>query len=298
MKKICSIGEILFDIFDKDQKLGGAPFNFFYHIFNLTGQGNFISRIGEDFLGKSVLNFFNSRRLNSHYLQIDKIHLTGEAKPELDERKIPRWVIKPDTAYDYIELNDEIKNLLYENTSCLYFGTLAQRHKISRSTIQSLFYKGIKYFYDLNLRQNFFSKEIIEISLNAADVVKLNTDELKIVTNFFIESHYTRLKLADIAEIIMQKFNIDLLCITMGEEGAVLYKPNDSSYFKLPVDHKEIVDTVGAGDAYAAILCIGYLRNWDLLKINQFATEFALEIIKTEGAVPEKDSVYFNFKKK
>ncbi len=298
MKQITSIGEILFDIFGSDEKLGGAPFNFIYHIIKLTGQGNFISRIGDDRLGKSILEFFKSNKISSNYIQIDKEYPTGEAEPELSKEKIPVWKIKNSTAYDLIESNKEIKKLINEKTDCIYFGTLAQRNEKSQRTIQSLFNNKIKYFCDLNIRQNFYSRDIIEKSLNAANVLKINLDELSLIKDLFIKNGGALLHQEKIARVIIKEFNIDLLSITMGEKGAVIYKENDSCYYRAAVNQNEIKDTVGAGDAYAAILCIGYLRNWDIRKINKLASEFAAEIIKIKGALPDYDSIYLDFSKR
>ncbi|MGB8321114.1 MAG: PfkB family carbohydrate kinase [Ignavibacteriaceae bacterium] len=297
MMQITSIGEILFDIYNKQKKIGGAPFNFIYHIIKLTGEGNFISRIGKDPLGNEVLEFFRLNKISSDYLQIDNIYFTGTAKPELNNEKIPVWNIKTETAYDFIELNKEIDKLVDEKTGCIYFGTLAQRKIISRKTIQSLFKKSKKYFYDLNIRQNFYSKEIVELSLKAAHVVKLNIDELIIIKDLFFEPSKISLSQDETADILINKFKIDLLCITMGGKGAALYKGNDSCCYQIDVKQNDIVDTIGAGDAYAAILCIGYLNNWDIRKTNRLASEFAAEIIKIQGAIPADDSLYNYFKK-
>lgn len=298
MKQIASIGEILFDIFDKEEKIGGAPFNFIYHVIKLIGEGNFISRIGYDRLGETVLEFFKSNEISRDFLQIDKSHPTGTAKPELNKEKIPEWEIVTCTAYDFIELNSGIKKLIDEKTNCIYFGTLAQREKISRNTIQSLFNRRVKYFYDLNIRQNFFSKDIIESSLKTANVVKLNFDELAIIKELFFEYNENSSSLNKIGEIIIKKFDIELLCITMGEKGAVLYKENDHCFYQTNVIKTDIIDTVGAGDAYAAILCIGYLRNWDIRKTNKLASDFAAEIIKIQGALPADDLIYSSFRKR
>lgn len=297
MKQVTSIGEILFDVFDEGKKIGGAPFNFIYHIIKITGEGNFISRVGNDNFGKAVLEFFKLNSISSDFLQVDKVHPTGLAKPELNNEKIPVWNIKTNTAYDFIELNKETGKLIDEKTGCMYFGTLAQREEISRKTIQSLFDRKIKYIYDLNIRQNFYSSEIVELSLKAADVVKLNLDELIIIKELFFEPSKVSLSQDKTANFLIKEFNIDLLCVTMGEKGAALYKKDDTSYYRTHVNQTDIVDTVGAGDAYAAILCVGYLRNWDIRKTNKLASEFAAEIIKIQGALPPDNSLYNYFKK-
>ena len=181
MKKITSIGEILFDVYGNQKKLGGAPFNFIYHIIKLTGQGNFVSRIGNDESGEKIRRILNEKKISDQFLQTDQTHKTGVAKTNLNNNKVPDFVIKENCAYDFINQTDDLLKVVNDQTDCLYFGTLAQRNETSRKTIQSLFDKRIKYFCDLNIRQKFYSKEIIEKSLYAADVLKLNEDELKLV---------------------------------------------------------------------------------------------------------------------
>jgi fructokinase len=298
MYKINSIGEILFDVYDMDKKLGGAPFNFIFHILNLTGEGNIISRIGNDNSGKDILKFLNSNNISTKYIQIDHTHQTGEARAVLNEKKIPEWTIMENAAYDFIEISKELEILICENTDCFYFGTLAQRGENSRKTIQSLLQKKVRLFCDLNIRQNFYSMEIIEVSLNAADVLKLNIEELLTISNYFCPHLSSAEKFKEISKFIIRKFNIDLLCVTMGEKGAALFRNGKYSCCSKPISEIEIIDTVGAGDAYAAILCIGYLNNWDIDKINILASEFASEIVKINGALPSNNYIYDGFRKK
>jgi fructokinase len=291
MPSITSVGEILFDVYNGEKKLGGAPFNFIYHVIKLTDDGEFVSRVGEDEFGNEIISFLEKKEISSKYLQVDKKHSTGKAIANLDEDKIPHWVIEKNTAYDYIELTDEF-DLLIKDSDCVYFGTLAQRSAKSRETIQSLFGRNVRYFCDLNIRQNFFSNDILESSLSGADVLKLNEDELKLINKIFSKNPYD---LQKSSQEILSKFDLDLLCVTCGENGSVLFN-NDRTNFH-SVNVKNVVDTVGAGDAFAAILCIGYLKGWELEKLNKFASEFAAEIVKVKGALPNED-VYENFREK
>lgn len=290
MPLVTSIGEILFDVYNNDKKLGGAPFNFIYHIIKLTGEGKFISRIGNDENGDEILNFFNSKNISPNHLQTDKQHPTGIAAANLDEKKIPHWIIGRNSAYDYIETKSDIEEII-RNSDCLYFGTLAQRNSVSRKTIQSLFKREIKYFCDLNIRQDFFTKEIIELSLKTSDVLKLNNDELLLLNNLFL---YDKYDLIASAVQLKNFFNIDLLCVTCGENGSYLFKGDEIDYYKSVID--EAIDTVGAGDAYSALLCIGYLKDWDLKELNKAANDFAGKIVMIKGSLPENDELYNKFK--
>ncbi|MDR3628254.1 MAG: PfkB family carbohydrate kinase [Ignavibacteriaceae bacterium] len=290
MKKVTAFGEILFDVYPEVKTLGGAPFNFIYHIKKLTGEGNFISKVGDDELGKEIFNFLELNGISSDYIAVDKEHSTGVANANLDENKIPHWEIKLNCAYDFIEPSDKITNLIEDGTDCLYFGTLAQRNNASRNTLNKMFGKKIKYFCDLNFRQNYYDADIIKTSLNTADILKLNDDELKIVNQLLLKQTYDEMALA---KHISEKFNIELVCITLGSKGAILYKNGRTDHYM--ADAEIIVDTVGAGDAYASVLCLGYLNGWEISKINRIASEFAAEIVQVKGALPRKKSIYERF---
>ena len=288
--KITSIGEILFDIYPHYKRIGGAPFNFIYHIWKLTGSGKFISRIGADPLGAEILTFLNKAGFDVAAIQVDEKHHTGTVDVALDENKTPTFTITPDTAYDNIELNDTTQNIVSNNTDILYFGTLAQRSNVTRSTIQSLWRQDKKFFYDINLRQNFYSKELLEECLRVSNVVKLNIDELKLVSEL---EEITSDNFVKSAKIIADKYNIELLCVTLGEDGAVLIKENETSEYKSKPER--VVDTVGAGDAFSAMLAIGYMLNWNIDRTVELASEFAADICKVKGALPEDDKIYNKF---
>ena len=290
MKKITSIGEILFDLYGSREKPGGAPFNFIYHIIKLTGQGTFVSRVGADERGERMRNILKEKNISDRFLQIDKTHKTGIARTNLSDDKVPDFVIEENCAYDFINKTDDLSKLIQQETDCLYFGTLAQRSEVSRNTLQSLFNKTTKYFCDLNIRQKFYSKDIIEKSINVANVLKLNEDELKLVNNLILKNSYD---LENTAKEILNKFSLDLLCVTRGSKGSLLFKGNEDNYVK--IKNENVIDTVGAGDAYASVLCLGYLKGFSIKKINWIASQFANEIVKVEGALPTDDSIYDTF---
>ena len=292
MNKITAIGEILFDVYPGLKKLGGAPLNFLYHIHKLTGTGTIISRIGNDELGAEALHFIDVSNISSRYIQLDLHHHTGTATVELNEKNEPAFNIEPNKAYDFIEVNSDLHKMVENKTDCLYFGTLAQRSKVTRNTIQALLGKNIKYFCDLNIRQKFFNKDIIRKSLSAADVLKVNIDELKLLNDLIIKEKF---KLEETSQKLMKDFNIDLLAITKGSQGSVLIKDDIVDKFK--VDPVDSVDTVGAGDAFASVLCLGYLKDWELSQINKIANFFASEICLINGALPADDEIYTRFKR-
>jgi fructokinase len=292
MPAVTAIGEILFDVYPTSKALGGAPINFLFHIFKLTGEGTIVSRVGHDVLGEKVKKFLMDNGIPINFIQDDHKHPTGITSVILDEQKVPTFNIDTERAYDFIENSSELQALIENETDCLYFGSLAQRGYISRDTIQSLFGKNIKYFCDLNIRQNFYSEDIITRSIKAADVLKVNIDELELLNKLLVGNEF------DVMQTsfeLMSKYNIDLMAITKGAGGATLIKDEKTDHYKL--EAKEVTDTLGAGDAFASILCMGYLYNWALPLINKTANEFAAEICKIKGALPEDDSLYEEIKK-
>ena len=290
--KITAIGEILFDVYPGYKKLGGAPFNFLYHVWKLTGNGTFISKIGDDEEGEEIIKLLGNQEFDTSKIQIDYEYPTGIVNVELNENKIPTFEIVENRAWDFIEFNEEIKNGVV-NSDLLYFGSLAQRNNRSRKTIQECVELNTKKFCDLNIRQNFYTEEIIRFSLNKSSVVKLNSDELELVYKLDFNKDS---EIEETAKLILDKYNIDLLCVTLGEEGALLFNNKEVSHHKEKV--KTIIDTVGAGDAYAAMLAIGFLNDWHLEQTNKIASEFSAAICEVKGAIPFDDKLYNKFRDK
>ena len=288
---ITSIGEILFDIYPNHKRLGGAPLNFIYHVKKLTDNGNIISRVGKDVLGNKAVNDLKHSGLSFEYIQHDNLHPTGMAIVHLDDSGIPNFKIDNDSAYDFIEMNDENENLIIADTDCLYFGTLAQRSELSRKTIQSFFNRGLKYFADLNLRQNYYDEEVLSTSLKAADFIKVNYEEMHILNDIILQSEYHTEK---VAYELMEKFEINMIAVTRGKDGSSIFE-NGKRYDHSNVDVK-VVDTTGAGDAFAAVLCVGYLHGLEIPYINKLANDFASEICQFEGALPKYDRIYESFR--
>ncbi|MGD8306047.1 MAG: carbohydrate kinase [Ignavibacteria bacterium] len=291
MNRITAIGEILFDVYPGLKKLGGAPLNFLYHVYKFTGAGNMISRIGNDDFGKKILYFLNYNKISIQHIQIDQEHPTGVATVKLNEKNEPSFTIEANRAYDFIETSEGIRELIKNNTDCLYFGSLAQRSEVSRNTIRSLMGKEIKYFCDLNIRQNFYDEKLITHSLNAADILKVNLDELKLINDLIIKDSFD---LKKTSEKIIKEFNLDLAAITKGAEGSVLIKGNAFNEFQN--EPTKIYDSVGAGDAFSSVLCIGYLNGWELATINRLANRFASEICQVAGALPVDDKIYRKYR--
>ena len=291
MKKITAIGEILYDVYPDKKHLGGAPFNFIYHVWKILGKANFISSVGNDENGKEILVYLSSIGFNTDFFNIDNQHATGTVQVKLDENKIPHFIISPESSYDYIELNKKTENLVNHETDLIYFGTLTTRNAFSRNTVLSLLgNKKVKYFCDLNLRHNFFTKELVQAILHASQVIKINEGELEKLKEFFdLDSSCEKA-----AEQLLNNFNIDLIGLTLGGNGSILFTKTESN--KRCALSENVIDTLGAGDAFAAIFCLGYLYHLPIKEINKLANEFAADICLIHGALPADDIVYKKYR--
>lgn len=287
MKNITAFGEILWDVYPDKKRLGGAPFNFIYHVWKILGYANFISSVGNDENGKEILSCLGTIGFNTKNFIVDEEHPTGTVQVVLDENKAPRFTPTYNCCYDFVKLADQMMKLLLQETDLIYFGTFSARSETTRETLFSMLNNpDKKYFCDLNLRHDFFTKDLIEQALHSVNVLKVNDTELsKLKELFNLPATYN-----EACSSLLNKFDIDLIGLTLGEKGAFLFSKNESDYyFSEPT---QIVDTLGAGDAFAAILCLGYLKQIPLVQINQLANEFALEICKVNGALPNDNSLY------
>lgn len=288
--RITAIGEILYDIYPDQKRLGGAPFNFIYHIWKLLGKANFISSVGNDEYGKELIGHLTGIGFPTEYITIDKNHPTGTVLVTLDESRSPHFTMRGFNCFDYFTLDTKSLKLIEEKTDLLYFGTFGQRNNTARKAIQSTFGKNIKYFCDLNLRHEFFTKEMIEESLRTSNLVKINECELAALQSYFNLQSDTAYAINQ----LINKFNLDLLAVTLGKEGAIISDGKSIDQYK--TEPSKVIDTLGAGDAFSAILCIGYLFNMEIKKINILANQFALDICMTPGALASNE-IYDKYRK-
>ncbi|CAB5091885.1 hypothetical protein D3OALGA1CA_5523 [Olavius algarvensis associated proteobacterium Delta 3] len=284
------IGEVLVDIFPKYIRLGGAPFNFAYHLKHFGYPVRFISRIGIDHNGKRLLERITKAGFNADDIQIDEAHPTGTVQVKLDEMGVPDFNILPDVAYDYIDFVPEIHSTLLENSSLLYFGTLVQRTDHGFRRIQQFLHgkpADCISLYDINLRPDCYSVDAIQASLLNTDVLKLNRDELQECKAIAGNGRDT----PAFVRHMMAKYDLDRVAVTKGGNGSDLYT-KDEFIHAAPVPVASMVDTVGAGDAYAAMLAAGILEKWPPPKTLSMAAEFASRLCAIEGAIPESPDFY------
>jgi fructokinase len=291
---ILVIGDILFDHFPNYKRLGGAAFNFAYHLVNLNLPVRFISRVGKEEDGNEILKQLRTLRFPISDIQIDDLHPTGKVLVELTDDGIPNFTILPNVAYDYITFANTISSVLDNQIELIYFGTLAQRNEQGFKTMQKILSRKnphTKCLYDINLRLHCYNKKIIIKSLKQADVLKLNDEEFDTLKQMMGFGNNTN----RFVDYLINEYSLEMISLTKGEKGSDLLL-KDKRFSAKSDKINNIVDTVGAGDAYAAILAIGYQKKWAPEKILAVATEFASRICEIKGAIPSSKQLYKKYK--
>jgi fructokinase len=280
---IVGLGELLWDLLPSGKQLGGAPANFAY-ITNLLGdRGIPASRVGTDSLGELALQRLGQLGISAAGVQNDPIYPTGTVKVEIDDDGQPRYDIMEAVAWDFLEWSPEWQRLASE-AEAVCFGSLAQRSAQSRTTIRSFLHAthpGAVRVFDVNLRQNFYSKEILAESMKLAGVVKLNHEELPRVMRLLeLDDSGER----DSAGLLLTMHDLELVCVTRGTEGSVLISPDECS--EHPGFRVKVADTVGAGDAFTAAMVHEYIRGRRLEEINETANRIGAWVASQSGATP------------
>jgi fructokinase len=293
--RVLLFGEVLADVFPDREVLGGAPFNVARHLKALGRNPVLLSRVGSDSLGKNVLDTMLRYEMETAGVQLDKIHPTGQVKVHL-ENGGHRFEILPGQAYDFIHPAVARMIRLPLSPALVYFGTLAQRHEVSRRALGMLLRStNAAKFLDINLRAPWYDEKTLRLSLQYADIVKLNMDELNALAEMF---GLTDTKPQDQVRQLIGQFELDLVVVTCGEEGAWQI---DRTGKTIEAGGNQplaaVVDTVGAGDGFAAAYILGALRHWAPLRTLQRANQFSAAICGIRGAVPDQADFYEPFLK-
>lgn len=287
MKKVVvGLGEILWDVFPERKILGGAPANFAYHISQFGFEGYAVSAIGNDNLGKEILESLGQKNLK-HLLQNTPFP-TGTVQVTLSGAGIPSYEICENVAWDNIPFSEEMKKLA-EKTDVVCFGSLAQRNEVSQKTIHqfldAMSSDSLKIF-DINLRLHFYNREIIEKSLQKANIFKINDEELiKIAQMFDIKGDEKA-----ICEYFLKEFKLKVLILTKGTDGSLILTPSEVS--SLPTPKVQVADTVGAGDSFTAAFTAAYLHGKSLAQAHQLAVEVSAYVCQQHGAMPKLADTY------
>lgn len=287
---VVGIGEILWDIFDDRKTLGGAPANFAYHASCAGAEGIVVSAIGDDAYGDEIEFLLREKRLGNRLQRCDRP--TGTVRISLDSSGVAQYVFPPDVAWDHLKFDDSLRTLA-QSADAAAFGTLARRAPRSRETVLAFLNampENALRVCDLNLRQNFYTSDLIHESLAIADILKINEDELDILETLFDAGAGSGLpaRCKIFSEKIFPAFpRMRYLIVTCGASGSFAGTRDGAHSFvpanKLP----QIADTVGAGDAFTASFTVAILNGKTLTEAHRFAASRAEFVCTRSGAMPE-----------
>ena len=281
---IVGLGEALWDVLPEGKKLGGAPANFAYHVKQFGFNSMAVSAVGNDKLGEETLAALNEKGLDYNMAQVP--YPTGTVQVTLDEDGIPTYDIRENVAWDNIPFTPEIEDLA-RNCRAVCFGSLAQRNVVSRETIYKFLDTmptgdGRLRIFDINLRQNFYTKEIIAESLYRCNILKINDEELVAIGRMF---GYPGLDMRDKCWLLLGKCNLDMLVLTCGTNGSYVFTPGNVSFQETPL--VEVADTVGAGDSFTGAFCSAILKGMSVADAHKLAVKVSAYVCTQSGAMPE-----------
>jgi fructokinase len=294
-KTIIGLGELLWDMLPGGERLGGAPANFTVMAARLGNRGVIASRLGSDALGTKARAILHPFPADLSFLQTDATRPTGTVGVEIAEGE-PHYQIHEPAAWDFLEWTPEWHTLA-EAADAVCFGTLAQRNAISRATIRKFLAAtpgACLRVFDVNLREPFFSAEIIAESLALTTILKLNEVELPQVLRMLGLSEYTGAGQPDVAALVhgarqlIEKYALKLVAITMGKDGSLLVRPD--TFDRRQAVAGNVVDTVGAGDAFTAALVHSYLQGASLAEMSEAGNRWGAWVASQPGAMPDLDA--------
>lgn len=280
---VVGIGEALWDVLPEGKKIGGAPANFAYHVSQFGLDGRAVSAVGDDKLGEEILENFHEKNL---HCMIEKVpYPTGTVQVELDAEGVPCYDIKEGVAWDNIPYTKALEGLARQ-TRAVCFGSLAQRSIVSRETIHQFLDAmpegpdTLKIF-DINLRQSFYTKEILCDSFSRCNILKINDEELVTVSRMF---GYPGIDLKDKCWILLAKYNLKMLILTCGVNGSYVFTPGHISFVETP--KVEVADTVGAGDSFTAAFTAAILKGRSVEEAHRLAVDTSAFVCTQQGAMP------------
>ena len=280
---IVGMGEALWDVLPEGKKIGGAPANFAYHVSQFGLPSCVVSAIGEDALGKEIIENFTSKGLNQLIAEVP--YPTCTVQVEIDPAGVPQYEIKENVAWDNIPYTAHLEALA-EKTKAVCFGSLAQRNIVSRNTINR-FLDAMPQkddnliVFDVNLRQGFYNKEILCNSMSRCNILKINDEELVTVSRMF---GYPGIDLQDKCWILLGKYNLKMLILTCGINGSYVFTPGNVSF--QPTPKVEVADTVGAGDSFTAAFIASILKGKSVAEAHSLAVQTSAFVCTKKGAMP------------
>lgn len=286
---VVGLGEALWDVLPEGKKIGGAPANFAYHAAQFGLDSRVVSAVGSDKLGDEILENFAGKQLNTLIETVP--YPTGTVIVTLDEHGVPCYDIKENVAWDNIPFTPELEKLAGQ-TQAVCFGSLAQRNVVSRETINRFLdtmpdEDGRLKIFDVNLRQDFYTNDILCQSFSKCNVLKINDEELVTVSRLF---GYPGIDLRDKCWILIAKYNLKMLILTCGINGSYVFTPGKVSFVETP--QVEVADTVGAGDSFTGAFCAAIINGASIPEAHQLAVDVSAYVCTQNGAMPEIPEIW------
>lgn len=280
---VVGMGEALWDVLPEGKKIGGAPANFAYHVSQFGLSSCVVSAVGDDALGKGIVNNFTSKGLNQLIATVP--YPTGTVQVEIDQAGVPQYDIKENVAWDNIPYTGQL-DAIARKTKAVCFGSLAQRNIVSRNTISRFLDVMPKdddslIVFDVNLRQGFYNKEILCNSMKRCNILKINDEELIAVSRMF---GYPGIDLQDKCWILLGKYNLKMLILTCGINGSYVFTPGNVSF--QPTPRVEVADTVGAGDSFTAAFISSIIKGKSVAEAHSCAVRTSAYVCTQKGAMP------------
>ena len=280
---VVGMGEALWDVLPEGKKLGGAPANFAYHVSQLGLDSCVVSAVGDDKLGHELMDNLNGRGMQCLIEQVP--YPTGTVQVELDEAGIPCYNIKENVAWDNIPFTPRLEALALR-TQAVCFGSLAQRSIVSRETINRFLDlmpdgDGQLKIFDVNLRQSFYTKDVLCASMRKCNILKINDEELVTVSRMF---GYPGIDLQDKCWLLLGKYNLRMLILTCGVNGSYVFTPGEFSFVETP--RVQVADTVGAGDSFTAAFVASILKGKTVAEAHRRAVAVSAYVCTQNGAMP------------
>ncbi|HEX5025633.1 MAG TPA: carbohydrate kinase [Agriterribacter sp.] len=274
-----SFGEILWDILPDAKLPGGAPINVGYHLNHLQVPTIMVSKVGDDELGKELLNFIASKGLDTSFMQIDSTYHTGTVLATINGNEVTYEILQP-VAWDFIQYNIAIQQLV-ASAPYFIFGSLVARNEISRQTLFELLEIASHKILDINLRKPHYEKKILEYLMQHADMLKLNSDELQLLGEWYNLKGSEK----DRMLALQDKFHLNTIITTRGDKGAAIL--NDGIYFQHPGFKVQVADTIGSGDAFLAGFLSKFINAVAIPDALEFACKMGAFVATRHGACPQ-----------
>lgn len=279
---IVGMGEALWDVLPEGKKIGGAPANFAYNVSQFGLPSCVVSAVGDDPLGHEIIENFTEKELNLLIAEVP--YPTGVVNVEIDAAGVPQYDIKENVAWDNIPYTEELRDLA-RRTRAVCFGSLAQRNIVSRETVNAFLDDMPKdddtlVVFDVNLRQSFYTPEILCNSMKRCNILKINDEELVTVSRMF---GYPGIDLQDKCWILLGKYNLKMLILTCGINGSYVFTPGNVSF--QPTPKVDVADTVGAGDSFTAAFIAGIIKGLSVTEAHSLAVRTSAYVCTCQGAM-------------